>query len=170
MLRLKYGTDCPDKTVKPPSIIAMSAVAHILGEPLETLNWLHRKYFTKQPTRQQDTTQVTVNNVTEDEMLFLCDSETLRRQASMSLQQRCIMFHRQFPMRRISHKVIRTIYRWFGVTKKKVEVTAVPNRFVERTGEFQQDTVSVDNTTDRILKSGGHLVYVDEAIFKQRDF
>ena len=73
-------------------------------------------------------------------------------------------------MRRIGLKVLRKIYQWFGVTKKKVEVTAIPNRFVERTGEFQQDTVSVDNTTDRILKSGGHLVYVDEAIFKQRDF
>ena len=52
MLHLKYGTDCPDKTTKPPSIVAMSAVAEILGEPLETLNWLHRKYFNKQqPTR-----------------------------------------------------------------------------------------------------------------------
>ena len=73
-------------------------------------------------------------------------------------------------MRRIGLKVLRKIYQWFGVTKKKVEVTAVPNRFVERTGEFQQDTVSLDNTTDRILKSGDHLVYVDEAVFKQRDF
>ena len=73
-------------------------------------------------------------------------------------------------MRRIGKGVLRKIYRWFGVTKKKVEVTAVPNRFVERTGEFQQDTVSLDNTTDRIIKSGCHLVYVDEAVFKQRDF
>ena len=73
-------------------------------------------------------------------------------------------------MRRIGHKVLRKIYQWFGVTKKKVEVTAVPNRFVERTGEFHQDTVSLDNLVDRILKSGDHLVYVDEAVFKQRDF
>ena len=85
MLHLKYGTDCPDKTVKPSSIVAMSAVAQILGEPLETLNWLHRKYFTKEPTRHQDTTHVTVSNITEEEMLFLCDRETLRKQASMSL-------------------------------------------------------------------------------------
>ena len=41
---------------------------------------------------------------------------------------------------------------------------------MERTGEFQQDTVSLDNTIERILKSGDHLVYVDEAVFKQRDF
>ena len=109
-------------------------------------------------------------NVTTDEMLFLVDQTTMINQATMSLEWRCKMFHRQFPDRRIKPGVLRKIYRWFGITKKKVEVSCIPAKFETRVQEFEQTTLRLDNKINEIRQSGGHLVYVDEAIFKARDF
>ena len=80
------------------------------------------------------------------------------------------MFHRQFPDRRIKPGVLRKVYRMFGITKKKVEVSCVPRKFETRVQEFEQTTLTLDNKINEILKSGDHLVYVDEAVFKERDF
>ena len=39
-----------------------------------------------------------------------------------------------------------------------------------RMHEFANTTVELDIKIDEILKAGHHLVYIDEAVFKQRDF
>ena len=90
----------------------------------------------------------------------------MTNQATMSLDWRCTLFHRQFPDRRIKRGVMRKIYRWFGITKKKVEVSCVPRKFETRVQEFEQTTLRLDNKINKILESGDHLVYVDEAVFK----
>ena len=51
-------------------------------------------------------TPVTCKNLTEEEFAFITDSQTLRVWAPMSLFVRCAMFHRKFPDRRISAKVL----------------------------------------------------------------
>ena len=52
MLYLRYSTDKPDKVVKPKPILSMSLIAELLDAPLETLNWLDRKYFALKPKSQ----------------------------------------------------------------------------------------------------------------------
>ena len=79
------------------------------------------------------------------------------------------MFHRQFPDRRIKPGIIAKIYRMHGLTKKKVEVSCVAACYIEREPEFRQTTLALDDKINDIKKSGGHLVYIDEAVFKQRD-
>ena len=63
----------------------------------------------------------------------------------MSLEKRCIIFHRQFPLRRIKPGVMRKVYKMFGITKKKVEVSCVPAKMETRVHEFEQKTVNLDN-------------------------
>ena len=108
----------------------------MLNVPLETLKWMERTYFNpKAKTNDLDesdlpllnaeatgSSKVTVKNITPDEILFLIHNTTLYNQAILSLPKRATMFHRRFPNRRIKPRVISKIYRYFGITKKKVKV------------------------------------------------
>ena len=75
----------------------MSIIAELLKVPVEKLKWLHRKYFSKSSERsekQKDQTNVTVRNITPEEILFLINQHTLKVHAVLSLAKRSIMFHR----------------------------------------------------------------------------
>ena len=71
MLYLRYGTDKPDKLSKPKARLSMSLIAEFLEAPKETLNWLHRKYFADQKPESNQSTKVTVRNISPEEILFL---------------------------------------------------------------------------------------------------
>ena len=58
----------------------------------------------------------------------------------------------------------------FRITRKKVEVSCVPAKMETRVQEFEQSTLNLDNTMNEILNSESHLIYLDEAVFKERDF
>ena len=58
----------------------------------------------------------------------------------------------------------------FGITRKKVEVSCVPARMEARVQEFEQTTLKLDNDINEIKNAGHHLIYLDEAVFKERDF
>ena len=79
MLYLRYSTDQPDKICKPKPILPMSLIAELLDTRKETLNWLHRKYFTERPKSKTEATNVSVRNIMPEEILFLVDSETLTK-------------------------------------------------------------------------------------------
>ena len=54
MLYYRYGEKQPFRAKRPRAVLPMSRVAELLQAPLETLNWLDRKYFTcnsKEPAR-----------------------------------------------------------------------------------------------------------------------
>ena len=51
MLYLRYQSSHPLRTqpeAKPKALMSMSKVSRILNVPLETLNWMNRKYFNPQ--------------------------------------------------------------------------------------------------------------------------
>ena len=80
------------------------------------------------------------------------------------------MFHRQFPNRRIKPRIISKVYKYFGITKKKVKVQNIPARLEERTTEFEQSVLQLDNQIHDAIAKGGHLVYLDETVFKKNDY
>ena len=86
------------------------------------------------------------------------------------MPKRCTMFHRTFTDRRIKPDIISKVFKWFGITKKKVEDQNVPIRLEERQPEFKQDILMLDDKIHEILEDGGHLVYLDETLFKSKDF
>ena len=57
-----------------------------------------------------------------------------------------------------------------GLRKKKVRVQNVPARLNERQTEFTNSSLALDDKLNEILKEGGHLVFLDECLFKSRDF
>jgi hypothetical protein len=48
--------------------------------------------------------------------------QVLKDQTGLTLEERCVFFHRQFPELRISRSTLRTIYREVGIKKKKVRL------------------------------------------------
>ena len=141
MLYLRFSTYEPNQAAKPKPLLPMTLVSDLLKVPLEVLKWMERKYFSPKVPEATDITKVTVKNITPDEILFLIHNTTLNNQAILSLHKRAQMFHRQFTNRRIKPRVISKIYRYFGITKKKVKVQNIPARLEERTEEFQQDVI-----------------------------
>ena len=65
---------------------------------------------------------MTAKNITEEEVCFIINQTNLRRWAFLSVAKRCIVFHRQFGVRRIGPKVMLKIMKQAGLTKKKVHV------------------------------------------------
>ena len=57
-----------------------------------------------------------------------------------------------------------------GLRKKKIKIKNVPARGEQRYDEFENSTLSLDNKINEILKEDGHLVFLDECLFKSRDF
>ena len=57
-----------------------------------------------------------------------------------------------------------------GLKKKKIEVSNIPNRLEERIQEFSGSTLTLDNRLHKILQEKYHLVFLDECVFKSRDF
>ena len=57
-----------------------------------------------------------------------------------------------------------------GLKKKKIEVSNIPNRLEERIQEFSNSTLTLDNRLHMILEEKSHLVFLDECVFKSRDF
>ena len=57
-----------------------------------------------------------------------------------------------------------------GMKKKKIEVSSAPAKKMERIDEFRSSTVILDNKIYDIIKESGHLIFLDECIFKHRDF
>jgi transposase len=57
-----------------------------------------------------------------------------------------------------------------GLKKKKVKVQNVPARLDDRLDEFANSSLILDNKINEILKEEGHLVFLDECLFKSRDF
>lgn len=57
-----------------------------------------------------------------------------------------------------------------GIKKKKVQVNNVAARKEQRAEEFENSSLALDNKIHDILKEKGHLVFLDECLFKSRDF
>ena len=57
-----------------------------------------------------------------------------------------------------------------GVRLKKIEICNVPTRKEARVDEFEDKTIALDNKLYEILGNNQHVLWLDEAVFKQRDF
>ena len=113
---------------------------------------------------------MTERNITDEELEFLLDSETLRDWAPFSLAMRCVMFHRRFPNRWMRRLQLSKIMRKAGMTKKKVTVTNAPARLTQRLEKFENEILALHDRVEGIIAAGGHLVFCDEAIFAARGF
>ena len=64
--------------------------------------------------------------------------------AIASIEERCKLFHRVFPNRRISKRLMLQIMKSAGLKKKKVRIKNVPAKGEERLEEFDSSTLALD--------------------------
>jgi hypothetical protein len=75
---------------------------------------------------------VTLRNITYEETKFITNQENQRLWAILSVEKRCVMFHRQFPDRRIKKGVMLKVMKEAGLRRKKIEVCNVPAKKEKR--------------------------------------
>ena len=127
-LFLAFGTDEVDNQKTPHQLLSWKMVSKFLKQPYAKVIKLKREFFNpkkqqpkkppgKVPTLQVfeasplKASQVTCANITEEEVAFITDRQTLREWAPLSLFVRCSMFHRRFPNRRISSQVLTKVMK-----------------------------------------------------------
>ena len=113
---------------------------------------------------------VNIKNLESDEFYFIISQFNQRLWAAKSIDERCKLFHRTFPDRRISVPMMRRIMSMANIVKKRIIVSTAPARRDERTEEFKDSIIELDLKLHQISKEGGHIVYTDETVFKSRDF
>ena len=62
----------------------------------------------------------------------------------LNISQRCVMFHRNFPSRRIKPGVMLKVMKRAGLRLKKIEVSNIPAKKEQRVEEFETKTVNLD--------------------------
>ena len=83
----------------------MGNISKLLNVPVNTLNWMDRKYFMQKrpvtetygPTlnaKATEGTRVTLKNLTPEEFAFITSQENQRRWAVTPICLRCVYFHR----------------------------------------------------------------------------
>jgi transposase len=123
------------------------------------LDDLRRKQSQQKPARSK---------LSQEHIQFLCSQQTLTAWAHLSLQQRVVMFHRQFPELRISTYLLHATYKRHGITfkfirrGKKVIDFADPHYRELFTQMFQ----AIKSARHQDLK----LFWVDEAVFTFNTF
>ena len=67
-------------------------------------------------------------NIKDQERDFIICQENQKLWAILNIDERCVMFHRKFPSRRIKKFVMLKVMKQAGLRKKKVHVSNVPAR------------------------------------------
>ena len=80
--------------------------------------------------------------------------------------ERCVLFHRQFPERRLNPTLLRKVYRMFGIKKKAIVYTKVLKPHIaNKIGELKEQL----RTKVATVKSEGYeVVYADECCFTRQ--
>ena len=92
-----------------------------------------------------------MKNISDEEIGCITNQDNQRLWAILSIEKRCIMFHRRFLDRRIKKGVMLKVMKQAGFKRKKVEVCNVPARKEERQEEFESSTVSLDYKLHDVL-------------------
>ena len=94
---------------------------------------------------------------------FLVSDECLRLWSGLSLRDRAHLFHRRFIDAKITASQLRSLYRKFGIKKKKVMmVKPVHNPSKEK---WPTTPESILEQLDKVKEDGRMLFYIDEVFF-----
>ena len=183
VLFLRYGTEEPALDAKP--IVSVSLVAELLRMPLEKVKWMVRQHFNKKkelvqresiqppklnPSKLHRSERVTLATVTQRELNFILDPESMHTQAHLSLAERARLFHRQFPNRVIKPRHYSRILKFNGFKFKKVKTKNKPQKKDKLYQKYANLTIELRDKVNKIVKDGGHLIFADECVFKARGY
>ena len=92
-------------------------------------------------------------NITDNELLFLIDPESLRELAPCSLKERASKFSLRFPGRVIQPWTISSIMRKAGIRKKAIIIRKQAARLDARKEEFAEKIVKLADFMERLYAS-----------------
>ena len=118
LLILRYGS--ARGSMRRPPILNFTSIAKVVDLPVETVrrllnvakNWV---------SSDKDLLPKRRLKLEEHHKEYLLHPETLRAWAHLSIKQRAVMFHRQFPELRISATLLHRTYRANGVKFKYIQ-------------------------------------------------
>ena len=108
LLLLRFGP-CQDPTRATP-VLNYASIARVVQLSLESVRRLImtalRNFHSKDATLAGPRRKLSQHHVD-----YLCSHQTLTAWAHLSLQQRAVLFHRQFPELRVSASLLQRTYR-----------------------------------------------------------
>ena len=165
LLLLRFGP-CKDPTRASPVLNYASiakqvkrnadTVRQLIGQGLKDFN--SKKEFKRAPRRK----------LAQQHLDYLCSHQTLTAWAHLSLQQRVVMFHRQFPELRISASLLLKTYKQHGIKFKFIKRG---KKFIDFADPHYRDLFT---QMHQALRATRHqdikLFWVDEAVFTFNTF
>ena len=99
---------------------------------------------------------------------YLVDEQTLKYWAHLSLKQRAVVFHRQFPELRISASQINRIYKEHGIRFKYIQRVKKVIDF--NIPYYRGILTEVGNRFREATQNGVRIIHADEAVFTFNTF
>ena len=99
-------------------------------------------------------------------MSYIQDKKILLKQAALSIPERAMLFNKRFRIKSMTTRILRRLYREYGITRKKVKRTKLlndsqlPKQKVEMLTRIQE--------VSNLRKQGYDIVYVDEVMFTKK--
>ena len=97
---------------------------------------------------------------------FLTSQETLEKQVGRSLNERCVLFHRQFSLMKISTWKLAQIYKQHGIKKKVIKHTKLRTPRQETRMKQQVTVIAVE--LQELIDQRYTIIYLDEVMFTTR--
>jgi len=117
------------------------------------------------PERTLTSTEL-VRRLDQEHVNFLTDFRTLELWAGLTMKQRTVLFHRQFPDKRIAVTSLRRLYLRHKIRRKKVRLEKTMTQRVRR--NFAQNCQRLLAELEQAKCDGRLLVFADEILFTKR--
>ena len=162
---LRYGVAVYKPALTP--ILNHTTIASALGITRDRVRAL-LKYSERMSISPESERGHTRGKLTVQHVQYLTADATLNDWAHLSLKERAIMFHRQFPELHVSPTLIRRVYRQFKISFKSIRRTKPP---IQIQGGyygdcFQKMVAGMDEARAKNMK----LFYLDETVFSFATF
>lgn len=99
---------------------------------------------------------------------FLLLESTLKTWSGYSIPERCLLFHRKFPDKRVSTSGLLRLYKKHGITRKKVRMFKTPKNVTLH--DYLADTKRCRDQVKDALDKQLPIIYVDETVFTKKTY
>ena len=165
VILMRFGPSQVRDTKRP--LISLAAIARALRLAHSTVCKLVRIGVTHL-RKKTPIIQLRKSKLTETHLRFLLESDTLKAWAHLSLKQRVVMFHRQFPELSISSSLLQRTYKKHGIKFKYIK------RGKKSLDYASLETRAMFDKMYQLVKLvqlyEWKLVFVDEAVFSFNTF
>ena len=161
MLLLRFRRT--DPTPASYKYVAYNTISKALNIPYNSVQHICR-HALKPPSEIRPEKMVT--KLGKEHISFLTNPSTLEQWAGKTLKRRTILFHRQFPYKRIAVTSLRRLYLKNGIKRKKVrQEKHMP---AHARADFQRKCRNLLNEIDGAKHEGRKFIYLDEINFTKR--